>query len=110
MPFNQYPVEITASAYVDDVFIVENGSLVGVMLAPEVSGTGIAENYAQLYLASTDTPTPIPILQLASGYFGADYSIAWDGRIKLDPAMAILVRVWSHRTFRFRLSIVTEVE
>lgn len=109
MPFNQYPLDIIAGDYASRTVITETGYLVGVQFGPTLAGTGGAESYAQVFLASTDTPTPIPLVMLCSGYCGTDHPIAWDGRLKLDPAYAVMARVWSFRTFTFLLNIVTEV-
>lgn len=108
MPFNQYPVEIIAADQVSRTVTVEGGHLVGVQFEPERFGTGAAESFAQVFLASSETPTPLPFLLLCSGYVGANHPIAWDGRLALDPAYGVTARVWSHRNFRFRLTIVTE--
>lgn len=108
MPFNQYPVAITAANQVHRAFTVEKGDIVGVLFEPERRGTGAAESYAQVYLATTDTPSPMPFLMLCSGYLGANTGISWTGRIHLDPSYAVYVRVWSHQAWTFRLSVATE--
>ena len=108
MPFNQYPVEIIAANQRQHAFTVEKGDIVGVLFEPEARGTGAAESYAQVYLATTDTPSPTPFVMLCSGYVGANTGITWTGRIHLDPSYAVYVRVWSHQALVFRLSIATE--
>lgn len=111
MPIGQVPLVVPAGfTYEQAIQRVENGTLQGVSIYPESIGTGVAENYGIIELLTYENPEPIPILLLASGYFGASLSITWTGRITLEPALAVRGVIWANTTnVAFRMNIFTEV-
>lgn len=109
MPFNSIPIAIIAMGQRVETFTIEHGYLEAVMLGPEIAGTGNAEFFGQVFLASTETPTPIPIALLCSGYFGASCFIGWTGRILIEPTFAVHVRIFSESLDMCRLNILTDI-
>lgn len=108
MPFNSFTFAVAANDQAQDILTVEGGDLVSVMLGPEAPGSGNAEFYGQILLASTEVPNPIPIAILASGYFGASVLIGWTGSILMEPTYAILARVWSPSANPVRCTVATQ--
>lgn len=90
------------------IILAEKGIITGAGLITERTGLGNAEAFGQIFLVSTEIPTPIIILLLASGYIGASSAIGWDGRIVTDPTYAILGFVYNLTEFPFRMTVLTE--
>lgn len=108
MSLNSFTFAVGALNYGEGSLVVENNDLVSVCLTPERTGTGNAEYWGELFLASTDTPLPLPIAFLASGYFGASHYIGWTGRIAMQPTYAIYARIWCENPIPVRCSVLTE--
>lgn len=108
MPYNSFTFEITANNQAEGTLVVEGGNLVSAMMQTEAVGAGNAEFYGQILLFSTDTPTPVPIALLASGYFGASVSIGWTGRIPMEPTYGVLARIFSESGQPVRCTVCTE--
>lgn len=87
----------------------EKGRLVGVNIACERTERGAAELFGEIYLISTEVPNPIQILLLCSGYFGGNLSVAWDGSIELEPAMAVQAFIACPLETRVKLTVLTEL-
>lgn len=107
MPYNSFSFHVVAFNQAAHLLTVESGILDTVMIGPEHPGTGNAEYYGQLLLVSTETPQPVPIAILASGYFGASVYIGWTGAIPMEPTYAIQARIWSENTIPVRCTIGT---
>lgn len=110
MPYNSFTFAVAANDQARATLTIEKGHLSAVMLGPERAGSGNAEFFGQIFLASTETPTPLPIALLASGYFGASCYIGWTGRIKIEPTYAIHARIFSPSAIPVRCSVVTDIE
>lgn len=108
MSFNSFSFAVDVANFGQDSLTVENGDLVSVCMTPERIGTGNSEYYGMIFIASTETPEPIPITLLASGYLGASNYIGWTGRIRMQPTYSILARIWSENPIPVRCSVVTE--
>lgn len=88
----------------------EKGRLQGVTIFPAEPGTGANECFAQIYLVSTETPKPILITLLASGYIGVEFGIGWTGSIKLERTYAVLGIVTTlNTTSHWRLTALTDI-
>jgi len=87
----------------------EKGRLVGVNILTESTQRGSAELFGEIYLVSMEVPTPIRLLSLASGYFGVNLSVAWDGNIELEPAMGIQGFITCVLETRCILTVLTEL-
>jgi hypothetical protein len=107
MPFTSFSFAVDHTNQAEDLILLENGILNTVMLGPEHIGTGNAEYYGQVLLVSSETPKPIPIAILASGYFGASVYIGWTGAIPLEPTYGIMARIWCENTIPVRCTVNT---
>lgn len=67
-----------------------------------------AHAFGMIYLASIVTPTPIPRILLASGYFGYYYNLSWDGDIQLEPSDCIYAIFYSQLACAAELIVRTE--
>jgi len=110
MPNNQYPLHLAAAGMATDAFLVETGFLVGVSMWPQDIGIDAHATFGQIWLGSSATPTPIPVILLCSGYIDTTQAISWTGSILLDPGSVIIPRVWSQLTSNYRLSVLTQKE
>lgn len=110
MGYNSFTLAVAANDQATDLLTVEDNRLVSVMLMPERTGSGNAEFFGQIFIVSTETPNPIPLAYLASGYFGASLPIAWTGSITLQPTYAIQARIFSASTIPVRCTILTEAQ
>lgn len=108
MPYTSFTFEVVAGNQAEASKTVESGFVASVMMNPERVGTGNAEYYGQIFIATTETPRPHPVALLASGYFGATSYIGWTGRIQLDPSYVVLARVYSESAIPVRCSIITQ--
>lgn len=67
-----------------------------------------AHAFGQIFLATVQTPTPIPRILLCSGYFGYFHSLAWTGSIKLEPSDCIYALFYSQLACAAELIVRTE--
>jgi len=89
----------------------EKGALVAVSIFPDRGGIGPFEAYADIWLISTETPNPIPIIILVAGGIGVLDGISWTGRLPAEPHLAVRGRVWTNNaTVTYRLSVMTEID
>lgn len=105
MPYSSFSLT-TAAGQAHTAHTVESGILESVMVAPEHTGIGNAEAYAELYIGTTETPDPTPVAMLASGYIGASHPIGWTGQIVMEPSFCILVRIWCQTAFTFIVGVL----
>ena len=110
MPFNSFTLNCDVTRQAEDILVVEGGWLEAVVLMCEAHQTDYAEFYGQILLASTDTPTHVPIALLAADYFGGSFGVAWTGRIKMEPSFAVVARIYSPNTDPVRCTILTTKE
>lgn len=108
MPFNSFSFANEGLSYGQRLLTVENKILTGVNMGPETVGTHASEYYGQILIISTDTPTPVPLILLASGHFGAMDFISWTGRIRMDPSYAIMARIWVDGAVPARCTVLVE--
>lgn len=108
MPYNSMTLEVGITNQAQEILSVEGGRLVAVMMGPERTGSGNAEFFGQIFLASTEIPHPVPIAQLAAGYFGASVFISWTGSIIMQPTYAVFARIWSVSAIPVRCTMITE--
>lgn len=110
MPYGSVQILTIAPAGQGSALILaEKGIITGAGMMAERTGLGNAEAYCEIFLVSSDAPTPIKILLLASGYIGASSSVGWDGHILAEPAFNIQGFVFCVREFPFRMTVLTEV-
>lgn len=109
MPYNSFSLEVDHTDQAQESFRIESGFLEAVTLGPTRTGSGNAEFYGQILLASTEIPTPVTVALLASGYFGASVAISWTGRIRMEPTFAIVARIWSASAIPIRCDILTDI-
>ena len=108
MSYTSFTFAMVGVNFAQDFLTVEDGDLVAVSISPTAIGTGNAEFYTQLFIASTEPTEPIPIAFLASGYFGASVHVGWTGRIKMQPTYSVLARIWTESAIPVRCTILTE--
>ena len=108
MSFTSFNLAIGVTNQAQELLTVEGRHLVSAMMGPESAGAGNAEFYGQIFLASTESPTPIPISLLTSGYFGASVFIGWTGSIIMQPTYAVMARIWSQSDQVIRCTILTQ--
>ena len=63
--------------------------------------------FGQIFLATVVTPTPIPRILLASGYFGYYHNISWTGAIDLEPSDCIFGLFYSQLACAAELCVKT---
>lgn len=107
MPFTSFTFAVVAYNQANDLLTVERGMLDSVMLGPEHPGTGNSEYFGQILLVSTETPQPVPVAILASGYFGASVYLGWTGSLPMEPTYAVQARIWSQNTIPVRCTVGT---
>ena len=107
MPYTSFTFEVVALNRAEHTLIVDTGILDSVMMGPERTGTGNAEFFGQIFLVSTETPSPVPIAILASGYFGASVFIGWTGTLPMERTYGIMARIFSQSGFPVRCTIGT---
>jgi hypothetical protein len=109
MAFKQFPIILPAAGAVSALQLSENGRLRSVMLLQESIWIRPNHVFGQVWLASTETPTPTKIHLLCQGYFGCADAIAWDGNILLEPTFAIQGRIWCSQAVTARLTANVEI-
>ncbi len=64
--------------------------------------------YVIIRLISSETPTPLPMGVLASGYCGGAVQIGWIGQIQLQPTYAIEAVFVARAERLFKLSLTVQ--
>jgi len=109
MPSTNKTITATGSSFNEEVSIIaEHGVLQGLTFGPPEPGTGLASTYVQVFVASNETPTPVNLALLCSGYVGANNNIGWTGKIKLSPTFSVRAIFRTEDTPVLRLAIVTD--
>jgi hypothetical protein len=106
MPYSQYSTRTTVTGSATELQIVEGGILQSVMSKMETEPDRLSWVYVELWLVSTDTPTPTELAQLAAGYLGRTQAVNWFGAINLEPTYAIQTRIWSNDAHSVRTSFL----
>jgi len=90
----------------------EKGHIVAVSLFPETYGTGPGEYYGEIWIVSTETPEPTPLIMLTSGGFGKQFGIHWTGRLPCEPSMAVrgIAGCIATNIIPCRLAVFTEID
>jgi hypothetical protein len=98
------------SHHVEVSLLAEKGVLECASVNTIYPYTGPNQSYAVIYLASNETPSIIPLIQLAAGYVGSEVGVHWTGKITLEPTLVIVARIFGDQTtYPYRLSVKTEI-
>lgn len=98
------------SHHVEISLLAEKGILQCASVNTIYPYTGPNQSYAVIFLASTETPSIIPLIQIAAGYVGSEVGVHWTGRITMEPTMVVVARLFGDQTtYPYRLAIMTEL-
>ena len=89
---------------------VEKGILTCVRFSDSLLSATGASAYGIISLASSETPEPVPFCTLASGYFGGDAEIGWNGLIRVSPTFTVIGTIFGVQLRPYDLSIYLDLE
>jgi hypothetical protein len=84
---------------------LQSVSLIQTIMVLSPLFNGAADIFGEIWLSSAESPTPTPIILLASGYFGFQETIGWTGEIALMASDAVYARFYSPLNVAARLAV-----